>query len=1828
MTFYVACPPGFYELEVVPGSPTQCQECPAGFYCAGGWPADLSPCPAGSVSMRQSVASTDCLCRGGFYWDDSVGACLACPVGKYKDWIGRASGCGKICPSLTTSSGGAANVWECFCSGNSIDTDSALESFECTDLETLSSNSSERDVFLAVAATVYSFNGSLQVQDASTEALFLEIEDWLHQLLDMASVRARLELSVTFEASNWYVDFIGWSSDRGVAYILQDKFDPIPFQVWIAGMTGTALDSAQLVSCSEVASVLLQCPAGLGLQEGHPIIDLNDCTCPHGKQPAVSGASGLEAGCVPCPLGQYKSSVGDTSCVACPTTPKPLTTLQEGSMSYSACTYICPAGSFNDDPMNPSSCQPCGLGFYCPYKENRGACNESQTTVDEAASSITECLCAPGFLDAGSGACQACATGKYKSLIGNAQCSVCAAGTSASEGQATCDECEAGRFATAGAGTCDPCPAGRYSLNPAATSVDSCVLCPIGTWGNTAAASLMSACVPCVSGSTTALPAADSEALCARPNASHSKTCISGRTCAIDGIAGSSLQDGHRMAITSSACSDAKLAVSGIISSGISKAATQNGGSYEWGDVYTDFTPLGGVYNLCWCASMGILTCDNLNSNFVITPGQLLVTGPFANQLECLRGSDCTDLAFSGYDLLASDQIAVRLDACGRSVAEQISISNVNGLGDLQASGTDWVLGFGVSTNDHDYHLYIDASNAGYFLCWCASERGSNTACATADFAVYAGRLRVTGPNTNQESACAVGQECSVTGIRGVSMQSGDRLMILSDCGRGNAIPGLPSSGILETADGNNFAFVGNVSSVILSVAGIFRICFCRPAGDTCGTAVGFQARVGLMTASGPFDSTTECQLGSNCTVDMSGIGLDVGDQLFFTSGTCGSSNALSELGFTQLQDPVPLEQSASGLQVLLGELPISANPGLYSICWCPKSAACTSPALFRAPAGLLQVDCPPGTFAVGPSTGQTCESCTRGFYCAGGRPEIAARVSCVDGRTTLSKGSVTIDACVCDRGFRLDVASSACVACELNSYKSQPGNLEACTPCPSGFTTYTTGSVWASSCHNIASDVPGDTSSPGVGVSNDSGNGSADNDTDSGNSTPVQLQPVQPATQNESSVPAITFSMSLSNFPVQAGAGDLKEQLKAVFARTLSATTRLDQNAIQIEIIGLDTSNSSRRLRRLAAPTGPTVVITIKARSPEEAAETASDMDVNVVTSEVMTAVQQHPTLADIGIQLTPESDIAITTATVTCPQHQAVPPGVPVLSPEDCQCSPGYSPAADTCEPCRRGKYKVDVSNGACTDCPQLMSTLNEGATSMLECQCEAGLYADENGACIACLEGFYCPGTGQAVICPQNSTTVSPGSSQQSACICLAGYYFASAELWCEPCQRRRYKPNQGNGECALTCPTNADSELASTSLDDCFCMPGFHANIDSAGKLASCTSCSYQGLICEGGFVKANLTNLTNLSNIPQVHAQPLATPGFYQTGQSSSVECDVLLPDGSSACRGGGLCVAQRLQLPTPSGCNGVFGNACAEGSTGMLCGECPEGFSRDNYPELCQPCPAGAAALLSVGILSDIFQKAFLNFVVAAMAATSAVKGSAKLHTSMIRIGTQWLAACSVINQFNLDRLSGFEWAQKQAEMDQLTACSEANATECVVDQQAGNFAWPKEISDAINWVFNLMTVAPRLGSVEFSAQCHAEELLPGDKLAKMVAPGIYYISSPLLAMIGVLLVCSVMVYVVVPVFATAGIYFNNAAKAKQKKKKIIKALKKALEPLLPDAGLSWTDVQESEILESHHDATLESAALEPQKFIEGSPLQILICLNATGFEDVFLGIS
>ena len=158
-----------------------------------------------------------------------------------------------------------------------------------------------------------------------------------------------------------------------------------------------------------------------------------------------------------------------------------------------------------------------------------------------------------------------------------------------------------------------------------------------------------------------------------------------------------------------------------------------------------------------------------------------------------------------------------------------------------------------------------------------------------------------------------------------------------------------------------------------------------------------------------------------------------------------------------------------------------------------------------------------------------------------------------------------------------------------------------------------------------------------------------------------------------------------------------------------------------------------------------------------------------------------------------------------------------------------------------------------------------------------CQAGTYADEAGDCADCQPGFYCPGTGRAMRCPQNSTTVTIGRSP-SDCICDAGYYFVavngSVDTNCRPCARKTYKPNIGNGECPLTCPTNADSEPAATSLDDCFCDAAFHASLDaSTGQLVRCMPCNFQGLDCRGGFENATFDE--NGTASARVHAQPIA-----------------------------------------------------------------------------------------------------------------------------------------------------------------------------------------------------------------------------------------------------------------------------------------------------------------------------------------------------------------
>ena len=86
----------------------------------------------------------------------------------------------------------------------------------------------------------------------------------------------------------------------------------------------------------------------------------------------------------------------------------------------------------------------------------------------------------------------------------------------------------------------------------------------------------------------------------------------------------------------------------------------------------------------------------------------------------------------------------------------------------------------------------------------------------------------------------------------------------------------------------------------------------------------------------------------------------------------------------------------------------------------------------------------------------------------------------------------------------------------------------------------------------------------------------------------------------------------------------------------------------------------------------------------------------------------------------------------------------------------------------------------------------------------------------------------------------------------------------------------------------------------------------------------------------------------------------------------------------------------------------------------------------------------------------------------------------------------------------------------------------------------------------------------------------------------KNLAPAIYYISSPLLAMLMVILLCGFIAHVVIPLGHRYGLAFNNVAQAAQQKSKAVEKLKMAMEGHLLDYGLTWKDVEEKHVSVSY----------------------------------------
>lgn len=84
------------------------------FYCPGGASAPVR-CGANQVTKFDAVTgeTSACGCQAGYYLNDTLGRCDACPAGFYCDWKGTAAPVPEECPQDTYSTGFAAACTPC-----------------------------------------------------------------------------------------------------------------------------------------------------------------------------------------------------------------------------------------------------------------------------------------------------------------------------------------------------------------------------------------------------------------------------------------------------------------------------------------------------------------------------------------------------------------------------------------------------------------------------------------------------------------------------------------------------------------------------------------------------------------------------------------------------------------------------------------------------------------------------------------------------------------------------------------------------------------------------------------------------------------------------------------------------------------------------------------------------------------------------------------------------------------------------------------------------------------------------------------------------------------------------------------------------------------------------------------------------------------------------------------------------------------------------------------------------------------------------------------------------------------------------------------------------------------------------------------------------------------------------------------------------------------------------------------------------------------------------------------------------------------------------------
>ena len=577
---------------------------------------------------------------------------------------------------------------------------------------------------------------------------------------------------------------------------------------------------------------------------------------------------------------------------------------------------------------------------------------------------------------------------------------------------------------------------------------------------------------------------------------------------------------------------------------------------------------------------------------------------------------------------------------------------------------------------------------------------------------------------------------------------------------------------------------------------------------------------------------------------------------------------------------------------------------------------------------------CPEGTF--GNQTGASvCQACSNNEFAAEGSSSCN---TCVDdnSQSTGTKGSVT--SCTCNAGFTGDHTS--CQACLPGKFKSEVANNQACADCPAGTASNRTaqtnisdcqqcgvdlysytGSVFCLQCTNHAQSLPGSqfveacTCNPGFTGDHlsceaclpgkykaDVANNQACTDCPAGTASNLtgmaNISECQQCEKNEYSYPG-----SVSCSPCTDNSQSLP-------------------GSPSVEACTCNPGFSGDHTQCLACLAG---------KFKSDMANDQACTDCPAGTASNLTALTNVSDCQQCGVDL---YSYAGSTTCEPCTENSQSLPGSPYI--EACTCNIGFGGNASECRACIPGKYKADVANAECDNCPAGTSSNVSTLTTVTNCkQCQTNTYA-------------YA-GQSECSLCVPNSQS-APGSKMVESCICDPG--FSGNHTGCAPCALGTFKGVPGPAPCELCAAGTFAGVLGIVSCEECPALS------DSFAGDSICT-CNAGASGPDGGV--CNLCQPGKFKSVSGPFPCEDCAEGFYTATPNGTVHCTECM--NNSVTEGVGsesihacMCISGwfHSSLSTCTKCDpGTFNADLGQ----WQCSDCAAGTYSGGGVASCQTCP-------------------------------------------------------------------------------------------------------------------------------------------------------------------------------------------------------------------------------------------------------------------------------